>query len=102
MADYKDIAGTTVRGNAGNLTGAKTGELFYDSTNEDFKYRFPNVTTAGAWSTGNSLNTVRRGAAGSGTKTAGLAFGGEGDPPTYALTESYNGATWTEVTFANL
>ena len=28
MADYKDIAGTTVRGNAGDLTGAKTGELF--------------------------------------------------------------------------
>ena len=59
MAEYKDIAGTTVRGNAGDLTGAKTGELFYDSTNADFKYRFPAVTSAGSWRTGNDMNTAR-------------------------------------------
>jgi len=39
MADYKDIVGTAVRNNAGALTSAKTGELFYDSTNLDFIYR---------------------------------------------------------------
>ena len=42
MATYKDIHGTTVRNSAGNLTGAATGELFYDSTNSDFKYRYSN------------------------------------------------------------
>jgi len=47
MADYKDIAGTTVRVNAGILTSGKTGELFYDSTNSNFDYRHPNVTSAG-------------------------------------------------------
>ena len=60
MADYKDIVGTTVRSNAGVLTSAKTGELFYDSTNLDFIYRNPNVTSAGAWRTGGNMNTARR------------------------------------------
>ena len=51
MADYKDIVGTAVRNNAGVMTSAKTGELFYDSTNLNFIYRNPNVTSAGAWRT---------------------------------------------------
>ena len=59
MADYKDIVGTTVRSNAGNLTSAKDGELFYDSTNLDFIYKNQNVTSAGAWRTGGNLNTGR-------------------------------------------
>ena len=58
MAEYKDIHGTAVRNSAGNLAGAKTGELFYDSTNRDFKYQYPNVTTAGSWSTSNNINTT--------------------------------------------
>ena len=44
MAEYKDIHGTTIRNSAGNLTGAKTGELFYDSTNRDFKYHYIKVS----------------------------------------------------------
>ena len=56
MADYKDIVGTSVRNNAGTLTSAKTGELFYDSTALDFVYRFPNITTTGAWRTGANMN----------------------------------------------
>jgi hypothetical protein len=36
------------------------------------------LSTAGAWATGNNMNTARRsfGGAGSGTQTAGLGFGG--------------------------
>ena len=59
MAEYKDIHGTTIRNSAGNLAGAKTGELFYDSTNRDFKYQYANVTSAGSWRTGNNLNQVK-------------------------------------------
>ena len=94
MAEYKDIVGTTVRVNAGTLSGAKAGELFYDSTNSDFKYRYPNVTSAGAWRTSGALNTTKFRGAGSGTKVAGLAFGGD---PVRATTETYNGVSWTEV-----
>ena len=70
MASYKDIHGTTVRNSDGNLSGAKTGELFYDSTNLDFKYQHPNVTTAGAWRTQTSLNTARDQIAGAGSTTS--------------------------------
>ena len=101
MADYKDIAGTTVRGNAGVLTSAKTGELFYDSTNENFSYRFPNVTTAGSWRTGSNLNAARKEMGGAGIQTAALAFGGQVDPPYSAANESYDGTSWTEIADLN-
>ena len=99
MANYKDIHGTTVRNSAGNLSGAATGELFYDSTNSDFKYSYPNVSSS--WRTGNDLNTGRQeiNKGSSGTQTSALAFGGT-TPPRTAITESYNGTSWTEV--ANL
>ena len=76
MANYKDIHGTTVRNSAGNLDGAATGELFYDSTNLDFKYKYPNVTSAGSWRTGNALNTARQNLAAFGEYTASVAAGG--------------------------
>ena len=64
MATYKEKVGTAVVNYAGNYPGAVEGELWYDSTNKGWKYLYPNVTTSGAWSTGGSLNTARRGAAG--------------------------------------
>ena len=96
MSTYKKEVGTAVQNFAGNYPGAVDGQLWYDSTNKDFKYQYLNVTSAGAWSTGGSLNTVRRGAAGAGTKTAGLAFGGE--DPTRTKVEEYDGSAWTNVT----
>ena len=54
----------------------------------------------GVWSTGGSMNTARISLAGAGTSnTASLAFAGSnpGIPALYAITESYNGSTWTEV-----
>ena len=79
MATYKQNVGTTVVNYAGNYPGAVDGELWYDSTNKDFKYRYVNVTTSGSWRTGGDLNTGRWNLAGAGTYTAGLAFAG-GEP----------------------
>ena len=59
MATYKEKVGTSVVNYAGNYPGAVDGELWYDSTNKDFKYQYANVTAAGSWRTGNSLNTGR-------------------------------------------
>ena len=99
MAEYKDIHGTTIRNSAGNLAGAKTGELFFDSTNLDFKYQFPNLTTAGSWRTGGNLNTGRANSAGAAANsTAALVSGGA---PNVAITESWNGSSWTEVNDLN-
>ena len=52
----------------------------------------------GAWSSGGNLNTGRNDLAGSGTLTAGLAFGGN---PATGKTEKYNGTSWTEVNDLN-
>ena len=41
MATYKEKVGTSVVNYAGNYPGAVKGELWYDSTNKDFKYQFP-------------------------------------------------------------
>ena len=75
MADYKDIIGTAVRNNAGTLTGAKTGELFYDSTALDFIYRHPNVTSAGSFRTITPGNTGRSQGGSSGTTTSSAISG---------------------------
>ena len=98
MADYKDIVGTAVRNNAGNLSDDQKDQIFYDSTNVDFKYRIAAVTSAGAWRAGNSMNTAGHTIGGAGTATAGLAFAGYSPPiGNLARNESWNGSAWTEV-----
>ena len=98
MSTYKKTIGTNVRNNAGNLTGSED-QIFYDSTNLDFKYQFPNVSTA--WRTGNNLNTARRQGAGSGIQTAALVFGGNANPGNLGVTELYDGVSFSEVNDLN-
>ena len=100
MATYKEVQGTAVTNYAGDKPSVVEGELWYDSTNQAFKFQYPN--TIAAWSTGGSLNTARKlpSASASGTQTASLAFGGE-VPPVTGATESYNGSSWTELNDLN-
>ena len=98
MATYQEKVGTSVVNYAGTYPGAVDGELWYDSTNKNFNYQYPNVTTA-SWATGGNLNTSRYSLSGTGLQTAGLAFGGQTPPK--AETESYNGTNWTEVNDLN-
>ena len=58
MTTYKGTVGTAVVNYAGNYPGAVDGELWYDSTNKDFKYQYPAVTAAGSWRTANGFNTT--------------------------------------------
>ena len=100
MAKYKDLVGTGVVNFAGDNPGAARGQLWYDTTNKDFKYLFPNVSSAGSWRTANSMNTPRQNVGGAGIYTAAIAFGGYRDVPPdtyYTNTESYDGTSWTEV-----
>ena len=104
MATYKEKVGTSVVNYAGNYPGAVKGELWYDSTNKDFKYQYANVTAAGSWRTGNSMNTPRQNVGGAGIYTAAIAFGGYRDVPPdtyYTNTELYDGTSWTEVNDLN-
>ncbi len=68
MTTYKGINGTAVQNYAGNIPNPEDGQVWYDSTNADFKYQYPNVTSAGAWSTGGALNTGRDQTMGAGDK----------------------------------
>jgi len=97
MSTYKKEVGTAVQNNAGDYTGAVQGQLWYNSTASSFQFR--SVAATGAWATGGTLNQFRDQAAGSGTQTSTLIFGG--GPPALANTESYDGTSWTEVNDLN-
>ena len=75
MADYKDIVGTAVRNNAGNLSSDQQNQIFYDSTNIDFKYQIEAV--ADSWRTVAPLNNARASGVMGGTKTSSWVAGGE-------------------------
>ena len=86
MAKYSDIKGFTVQ------------TLSTDT--------IANQQAGGAWASGGALNTARYGAAGTGstsTHTAGLVFVGDTGSGTrmVAVTESYNGTSFTEVNDLN-
>ena len=96
MADYKTIHGIKVKSYTTDPDNIIEGQVWYDKTNKVLQFEIPNLTTAGAWRTGESINDGRSimGAAGTGNST-GLIFGGSPTPT--ANTESYNGTNWTEV-----
>ena len=93
MADYKDIVGTAVRNNAGNLSDDQKDQIFYDSTNVDFKYRIANITSA-AWASGGNMNTARGIFAGAGVQTAAIVFGGQGPSVPSDRIQIWNGTNW--------
>ena len=91
MATYKGIRGYTVQKLSSDPTASEAeGQLWYNSTSGDFKV---GTAGAGAWSSGNTLNTARGELAGIGTTPAALACGGN---PGGTLSETYDGSTWTE------
>jgi len=103
MATYKEILGTAVQNFSSDPPSPDTGQVWYNSTAGQFKYK--DVITAGAWATGGNTNVGRGDGAGFGTQTASLFVGGSGptQPPTtfFAINESYNGTTWTELADLN-
>jgi len=100
MATYKEIHGTKVQVIAGDPPAPVEGQLWYNSST--YRMKFAKVSTTGAWATGGNLNTARSfiGSAIGGTQNASLGFAGA-SPPTSAVTESYNGSSWTEVNDLN-
>ena len=102
MSTYKGIQGTAVTNYAGDKPGVVDGEVWYDSTAAAFKYQYLNVTTAGAWATGENLNTARDNSTMSGTKDASIIATGENPSGTnIGFVELYNGTSWTETTNVN-
>jgi hypothetical protein len=90
MADYINIKGQNIEVVASDPSNPTVGQIWYNSTSNTLKGG--GVTTAGAWATGNNMNTARFELGGVGTQTAGLAFGGYS--PVSAATEEYDGTSW--------
>jgi hypothetical protein len=73
------------------------GEVWYNATSNVLKFDANNVTSAGSWSSGVSLNTARAYLGSTGIQTAALAIGGTtATPATVANVEVYDGSGWTE------
>ena len=89
MATYKGINGYAVQTVASDPSPGDPGQVFYNTTSKSFEY---STGVQGAWATGGNLATARGGLAGTGTQTAGLAFGGAIVTGTNA-TEEYTGST---------
>ena len=102
MTTYKDIRGTHIKTVTTDPPAPLNGQMWYNSTTQVMK-GFTS-SPVGSWSTGSALNTARNALGGVGANTeAALAFGG-GPPPApsaIAITESWNGSSWTEVSDLN-
>ena len=97
MTDYKAIKGKTILNIASDLDNSEAeGEIWFNTTSSDFKTI---VKVAGAWATGNDINTARGLNSGVGTQTAAMIYGGFTHPPgvAYDQAEQYDGTTWSEV-----
>jgi hypothetical protein len=95
MATYKGIQGFTIQNLSADPSNFEEGQVWYNSTSNVWKVG--ELTTAGAWATGNNMNTARD-LGGAGTQTAALAFGGTfTGSANLNATEEYDGATWTSV-----
>jgi hypothetical protein len=57
MAEYKGIKGFKVQYLSADPSNPIIGQTWYNSTSKDLKYT--GATTAGAWATGNNMNTSK-------------------------------------------
>ena len=97
MATYRALRGVTIQTVDGDPSNLVAGDIWYNSAARKLKVR---KQTAGAWSTGTSINTARYDPGNGGTSTAAIIFGGHGGAPDDE-TEIWNGTTWTEVADLN-
>ena len=94
MAIYRGIKGIDIQTIAGDPANPVVGQVWYNTTSNTLKGY--GKLGAGAWAAGGALNAGRYNNAGAGTGTAGLTFGGVPPAASVALTEEYDGSSWTE------
>jgi hypothetical protein len=72
MAEYKGIKGFKVQYLSADPSDPNIGQTWYNSTSKDLKYT--GATAAGAWATGNNLNTARTSLAGCRNSNSSISF----------------------------
>ena len=94
MADYKNIKGFNIQYLDSDPPNPIEGQMWFNSTTQTLKGAEVGV---GTWASGGTLNATRTEQLGTaGTQTSALTFGRSAPTPT-AVTESYNGTSWTSV-----
>ena len=99
MATYKELHGTDIEVRSTDPSDPVTGQLWYNTTTDQIKGARQFI--GNAWSTGGNLNTGRSAIMGAGTQTATIVMGGNAGGVS-ALTELYDGSSWTEVNDLNV
>ncbi len=99
MATYLGTHGSRIQNYTTDPDNPNTGEVWYNATAKTLKFQYPAVTTSGSWRTGGTLNTARKYQAGAGASSE--AFITFGNYPRQAITELWNGSSWTEVNDLN-
>ena len=102
MTTYKELKGTNIQAVSSDPSNPIEGQVWYNTTDNVTKGRA--ATAAGAWSSGGNLNTARTTGASANaapTYATGILAGGLGASGYTAITESYNGTSWTEVNDLN-
>ena len=101
MATYKEIRGTQIEAVATDPSNPVEGQVWYNTTSNVLKGKA--LTASAAWSSGGTMNTARYVLGGGGSQTAAIAFGGARTPGpnSQAVTELYDGTSWTEVNDLN-
>ena len=94
MATYKELHGINVQYRDSDATAIE-GDVWYNSSTGKLKM----YAALGSWASGGTLNTGRHAGSGSGSATAAIIFAGQ--DPKYAIAETYDGSTWTEVNDLN-
>ena len=101
---YQDREGFNIQNFSADQTSV--GQIYYNTSSGSFKAVTAGGVPIGTWSSGGTMNTARSdlSAAVFGPSSAGLGIGGynpPGSPSARAITESYNGSSWTEVADLN-
>jgi hypothetical protein len=91
MATYKGIQGFTIQNLSADPSNPIEGQVWYNSTSNVWKVE--EATAAGAWATGGSLGTGRYTRMIGGTQNDAILAGGLVPAP--AITEEYNGTSWS-------
>jgi hypothetical protein len=93
MADYINIRGQSIEVVASDPANPTIGQIWYNSTSNTLKGG--GVTTAGAWATGNNLNTARQDFSRCRNTNSSFSFWWYTPPANTSATEEYNGTSWT-------
>ena len=94
MATYDEIHGSRVESVSSNPSNPLEGQVWYNTSLSLLKGY---VMGTAAWASGGALDTARLAGASGGIQTAAFYAGGRVGPPGgTALSEEYNGSSWTE------